>query len=539
METVLGLSAFVATTLWVATLVLLGRKTSRLQAELITERGKLVDLARLPDALARLKQVEDERGAMASRLQELTGKEQGTSALLREKQEQVSQLERRIQAQEITLGQVRGELAAEQREHAVTQAQLKAAEQRLVEATNERSTALEDLNTAKEEVQGLQRSLARSEADLRAERTHSEQVQAFLKEAESKLGSAFLQAASKVFDEKAVALEQRISAVSEASKQGLDTTLKPFAEKVTHLQGRIEAINTEQTKDRAELQGKIQELANLNREMASSTHALTKALKGNAQVRGAWGEMILDTVLKASGLQEGLSYVRQPTTHDEEDGKRRRPDVVVTLPGGKQLVVDSKVNLVDWADYNNAATPEEAQEALIRHTAALRKHVLDLADKNYPALLGSDTLEVTILFVPIEGALGAALSLNPSLQEEALKKRICFASPNTLMAMLRVVERLWTRDTLQKQIGTIADEAGKVLDALILFKDRFGAVEAAIRSTQDKFDAAKTSLTESPQSLMNRAQRLVAAGAKGKKAIPEELQPPTVDEVVPLLGAES
>jgi DNA recombination protein RmuC len=107
------------------------------------------------------------------------------------------------------------------------------------------------------------------------------------------------------------------------------------------------------------------------------------------------------------------------------------------------------------------------------------------------------------------------------------------------MAMLRVVERLWTRDTLQKQIGTIADEAGKVLDALILFKDRFGAVEAAIRSTQDKFDLAKTSLTESPQSLMNRAQRLVAAGAKGKKAIPEELQPPTSDDVIPLLGVES
>lgn len=200
METVLGLSAFVATTLWVATLVLQGRKASRLQAELVTERGKLADLARLPDALSRLKQAEDERATLNSRLQELTGREQGTSALLREKQEQVSQLERRNQSLDAALAEVRAQLAEEQRAHAVTQAQMKTTEQRLVEASNELSAALEDLSKTKEEAQGLQRSLARAEADLRAERTHSEQVQAFLKEAESKLGSAFLQAASKVFD---------------------------------------------------------------------------------------------------------------------------------------------------------------------------------------------------------------------------------------------------------------------------------------------------------------------------------------------------
>jgi DNA recombination protein RmuC len=258
--------------------------------------------------------------------------------------------------------------------------------------------------------------------------------------------------------------------------------------------------------------------------MAEATNSLARALKGNAKVRGDWGEMILDTVLKASGLVEDVNYVRQETSTDEESGKRRKPDVVINLPDGRQVVVDSKVNLIAWSEACNAETPAEYEDAMVRHTAAMRQHVKDLVDRNYPRVLGTQALDMTIMFVPIEGALSAALSVNSDLQSDALTKRVVFASPNTLMAMLRVVERLWTRDKLQRQVDIIGTEAGKVLDALIDFMSEFDDIQKHIGRTEAAFRAAKNRLHDSDRSVINRAKRLVEAGAKGRKQIPEALQ---------------
>jgi DNA recombination protein RmuC len=129
------------------------------------------------------------------------------------------------------------------------------------------------------------------------------------------------------------------------------------------------------------------------------------------------------------------------------------------------------------------------------------------------------------MFVPIEGALAAALEFNPGLQAEAFERKVVFVSPNTLMAMLRVVERLWTRDKLQRQVGIIGDEAGKLLDALSAFITDFDEIEAKLESGQKAFRAARNRLADSPQSVIARARRLVEAGAKGKRPLHEALLP--------------
>lgn len=526
------IGALVSGVLWLAW------AKAKLVDQLNEARKKEGDAARLPDALQRLSAAENLANERARQLQELTGRESALTARAEENERQIARLTDEKREQVEALAATRESLSAEREQRAALASRCTALGESFGLTTESLAASEAKAAGYEQTIEGLRRDNAELKAALAAETEKCRHFESFLCEAEQKLGAAFVQAASKVFDEKSVALEQRIQAAGEIGKQGLDATLKPFAEKVSALQARIETINTEQTKDRSELQGRINELASLNRDMASSTQALTRALKGNAQVRGAWGEMILETVLRASGLQEGTNYTRQQTTENDEDGKRLRPDVVITLPDGKQLVVDSKVNLIDWAEYNGAECQDLAQQCLLRHTAAVRKHVLDLASKNYPGSLGDNALEVTILFVPIEGALAAALATNPSLQDEAFRRQICFASPNTLMAMLRVVERLWTRDTLQKQIGTIADQAGKVLDALILFDDRFKDAETALKATQGKFEKARTALSLSDRSVMRRAEKLVQAGAKGKKAIPEILQPPTLSDSLPLLTAE-
>jgi DNA recombination protein RmuC len=380
--------------------------------------------------------------------------------------------------------------------------------------------------------------VARAEAELEAARQSHEQTRAFLVEAQSKLSAAFHEVASKIFDEKSMALDQRIKESGEASRVGIEGTLKPFADQLGQFRQRIEAFTSEQGKDHARLVGALGELRTLNQNMADAAGSLTRALKGNAKARGDWGEMILDTVLKASGLVEGSNYQRQGSSRDE-DGRMHRPDVVVLLPDGRRVVVDSKVNLVAWSEANEAETPEQYQDAMLRHTAAMRAHLRDLSEKNYPKVLGADALDLTVMFVPIEGAMAAALSTNADLQTEAFQRKVVFASPNTLMALLTVVERLWTRDKLQKQVGLIGEDAGKVLDAVTSFLDDFDKLGEALQRTNKAFTASERRLRDSDQSVVARTRRLVEQGAKGKKLLREELQPIAPSSALPLLLEEA
>ena len=173
-----------------------------------------------------------------------------------------------------------------------------------------------------------------------------------------------------------------------------------------------------------------------------------------------------------------------------------------------------------------------------RHANAIRIHLRELADKNYPKLLGPDALELTVMFVPIEGAMASALARNPELQTEAFQRKIAFASPNTLMALLTVVERMWTRDKLQKQVGLIGEDAGKVLDAVTAFLDDFDKLGMHLQRAGDAFTQSQRRLRDSDQSVVARTRRLVEQGAKGKKLLREELQPASPSGALPLLLEE-
>ena len=206
-----------------------------------------------------------------------------------------------------------------------------------------------------------------------------------------------------------------------------------------------------------------------------------------------------------------------------------RRDVIVRLPDERRIVVDSKVNLIAWQEAVNADTPEGQHEAMRRHTVALRQHVKDLCERDYPRAVGASALEVTIAFVPIEGALSAALGFDDLLQTDAFDKGVVFASPNTLMATLRVIERLWTRDKLQKQALKISDAGSLLMDSVVNFLTDFASVGASLDGAQKAFNAARNRLEDSPQAVIPRARRLVELGAKGKKKLPPDLQPDDAD----------
>ncbi|HLT45463.1 MAG TPA: DNA recombination protein RmuC, partial [Luteimonas sp.] len=338
--------------------------------------------------------------------------------------------------------------------------------------------------------------------------------------------------------------EKNVRNATGQSRVEIEQLLKPFAERIKDFRERVETLYGNEARERASLQGAVTELKGLNQEMAEQALALTRALKGNAKIRGDWGELMLESVLRGSGLEEGVHYERQKSTRDE-DGARLQPDIVVNLPDERCVVVDSKVNLVAWQEAMNADTPEAHEEAMRRHAAGLRQHMRDLGEKNYPRAIGSHALEVTIAFVPIEGALSAALGFDPHLQGEAFDRRIVFASPNTLMALLRVIERLWTRDKVQRKALEISDSGGKVLDALVGFLADFEQVGKRLDDAGKAYANARRRLSESSQAVIPRARRLVELGASGRRALPDELKPESgldgiLDEAGPvreLLGA--
>lgn len=492
------------------------------------------EASRLPDTIQRAERAEAACVALQASNQEAASREATLTATISGKDTKLDEFNVSMSQAQARRDQLESELTAQRQRADTATANLAAARDQAVQLAKERDHNAQECVALRERVANL----AATEAQMRAERDAAmaahEQTKAFLAEAEIKMRTVFLEAASKVFDEKSLVLEQRIKESGETSRQGLEATLKPFAEKVDGFQAKVESFSSEQALNLAKFEGSFSTIQKLNQEMADATNSLSRALKGNAKTRGDWGEMILDTVLKASGLVEGTNYTAQSSTTDDESGKRRSPDVVVNLPDGRKVVVDSKVSLIAWTEANNAETPEQQEEAMLKHTAAMRQHLRELSDKNYPKILGSDALDLTVMFVPIEGALAAALSTNADLQMEAFNRRIVLASPNSLMAMLRVIERLWSRDRLQRQVDTIGTQAGKVLDALIEFLSDFEEINTHIGRADKAFKAAKNRLSESNQSVISRSRRLVEAGAKGRKAIPEELQSIDAAEVLSL-----
>lgn len=461
----------------------------------------------------------EERDRLAVALDEERVRAHATAAEAARLHERVSGLER----SEAALAEVRQQLREEQQANGELRAQLaaQAGQARQWQADADRSAG--ETAGLRQQLAGLQdahEALKAAHANTVAELSHgartNAEMQAFLANAQERLSGVFAELAGKTFDE-------RTQKAAQQSKGELEMLLKPFSEQLVGFRHRVDTLYSEEAKERAALAGKVDELKTLNQGMAERANELTRALRGSAKVRGDWGELMLESVLQGSGLMEGAHYDRQKSSRDD-DGQRLQPDIVVRLPDERRIVVDSKVNLVDWQDAMNAATPEEQQDALRRHSVALRQHVKDLGDKNYPKLVGDGALEITIAFVPIEGALSAALGFDASLQTYAFDRKIVFASPNTLMALLRVVDRLWTRDKIQREAAEIARLGGLMLDALINFVADFDNVGKQLDGARNAFNAARGKLEDSPQSVIRRARRLVQLGVQGKKALTEELR---------------
>ncbi|WP_273689853.1 DNA recombination protein RmuC [Ketogulonicigenium vulgare] len=358
--------------------------------------------------------------------------------------------------------------------------------------------------------QGLRSRISALETELDAEKRGAEEKIALLGQVRTDMQERFRLLADE-------ALRTQGEAFSKANVERLEATLTPLKEHVGHFEKELREVHQETVKDRARLKAEIEQLTKRSEQISQEAVQLTRALKGDRQKQGAWGEMILESILERSGLRAGEEYVTQ-AHRTGTDGERLRPDVVVKIPGGKSLVIDSKVSLNDYASSVNTLDEAEAEIFRRRHLTAIRNHINGLSSKGYQQAEGM-SVDYVIMFVPIEGALSEALRVDGKLTEYALERHITIATPTTLMMALRTVSQVWAVERRNQNADEIARRAGLLYDKVANFVASMEKVGKNITGAHDAYEAAIGQLSRGRGNVLSQVETLKTMGAKATKSI--------------------
>ena len=320
-------------------------------------------------------------------------------------------------------------------------------------------------------------------------------------------------------------LAEQSRTMRETNELRMSEIVKPLTQNLESLKRSIDGYKTEQVSYAAALKQQIKDLSDMNRNIGQEAKELTLALRGDSKVQGDWGEMMLKQILDMSGLQEGVNYETQMTRETDgtvlktDDGARMRPDVVFFMPDNKRLIIDAKTSLSAYVDYVNATDDDTRSDALRRHLLSVRKHVDELASKNYQSI--KDSADFVMMFIPNEPAYMLAMSSDASLWEYAYKRQVVMVSPSHLISVVKLISQLWARDNQSKNAIAIAEEAGKMYDKLVGFIADLDAVGKALENAQKAHSDAKKKLFDGRGNLVGRAQKVKELGAKASKLLPE------------------
>ncbi len=382
---------------------------------------------------------------------------------------------------------------------------------------------------ASEQLSGERERNAELLAELAAMRTRLDE-QARQNEANLK---RFTDARQQMTDEfKAIAgdvLRTHSETFTKQNREQVDVLLKPLQEKIGEFhKGLIE--------DRSAMAERIRALLESNIQITTEAQNLTRALKGSSQTQGAWGEMILSTILEQSGLREGEQYITQQS-HTDEAGQRVRTDVEIRMPNGDVLVIDSKVSLTAFEAYVNAEADTREQH-LRAHIASVRTHIATLGDKSYHRAARS-SLDYVMMFVPIESALATAIQNDAKLVEFGMSKGVMLTTPTTLMTVLRTIRNVWDIEKRHQNAEEIAERAGALYDRVTGFLETMDKLGGHLNKAQSSFEQAKSQLSSGRGNVVRQVEMLRELGAKSNKALPQGWDGGSEDKpVLRLVGDE-
>lgn len=389
----------------------------------------------------------------------------------------------------------------------------------IAEQLSEEKTKLLASDKIKDQLQqqlsAAQVSLAAVSATREQEQKSSAEKLKLLEQAKNDLSKEFENLANRIFDEKS-------EKFTKLNKSTVDLTVNPLRDQIKEFKERVEFVYDKESKDRQSLLSEIGHLKNLNNQISQDAVNLTKALKGESKTQGNWGEVILEKVLEESGLRKGHEYQAQSSFTDD-DGRRKSPDVIVHLPDEKDIVIDSKVSLIDYERYCSEDDENLRKAHLKAHVASIKTHVKQLSVKGYEQLEGVKTLDFVLLFIPIEAAFLSAFEQDPELFRNAYESNIIVVSPTTLLATLRTIQSIWRYERQSKNAEEIASQAGKLYDQIALLSSSMLDVGKHLDNAHKAHDKAINQLSSGRGNLLGRAEKLEKLGAKTKKSLPKAL----------------
>lgn len=315
-------------------------------------------------------------------------------------------------------------------------------------------------------------------------------------------------------------LEEKSAKFTDHNKTQVEALLHPLRQQLTDFRTRVDTVYKTDSDDRSALKAQIEQLRLLNTRITDEARALTTALKGQAQARGAWGELILDRLLESAGLIKGQDYLTQESL-TTEDGRRLRPDIILRLPDQRHLVIDSKVSLVAYERAANAADDAIRSTATREHAAAVRLHVEQLSQKKYEDTGKLITPDYVLMFVPLEPAFILAAEHDRSLYDYAFERRVILCTAPTLLVTLKTVASLWKQDRQTKNVQAIADRGGTLYDKFAGLVTDLEALGLQLARSHESYDAAMNKLKTGKGNLLVQVEDLKSLGAKAKKSLPQ------------------
>lgn len=415
------------------------------------------------------------------------------------------ELQQNFNQKEADLNRIIAEISAQNK----AQIQKIAEQQELNERQN---SEIKDLQSDKNQLIGLKSQLAAQNESLQ-QLLDSQKEEIVKIQEEAKL--QFENLANKILEEKTLKF-------TEQNQQNLKNILNPLQEKITDFEKKVENTHKESIDYHAALRQQILGLKEMNLQMSKETLNLTKALKGDSKIQGNWGELVLERVLEKSGLEKGREYEIQKSFTTEE-GNRVQPDVIINLPDGKKMIVDSKVSLTAYEKYINEEDDEQKTNFLKEHVNSLKRHVEQLGSKNYQHLYQMESPDFVLLFIPIEPAFAIALNEDTQLYNKAFERNIVIVTPSTLLATLRTIDSMWTNQKQQENAYEIARQAGALYDKFDGFVTDLVKIGKKMDEAKTEYEGAMNKLVDGKGNLITSVQKLKIMGAKAKKSLPDAI----------------
>ncbi|HAY99947.1 MAG TPA: DNA recombination protein RmuC [Opitutae bacterium] len=382
-------------------------------------------------------------------------------------------------------------------------------------------------------------ALARLEAQHAAELKSAEEKLALLEQARAQLKESFQALSSEALSRNNESFLNLAKSTLEKYQEGakgdlekrqeaIHQTVEPVGLALKAFNERVEKIEERRTQTDASLKQQLQQLAESQVQLSRTTGSLVQALRA-PQVRGQWGEMQLRRTVEMAGMINRVDFLEQASV-DSADGQRQRPDMLINLPNGRQVVVDSKVPLAAYLDALQSDNPDVQKERMIAHARHIRDHIKGLSAKSYWTQF-DNAPEFVVLFIPNETIFSAALEQDPMLIEQGVNNQVILATPTTLIALLKAIAFGWQQEAIAREAKEIAALGKELYERIGVVTGHFAKLGKSLDQTVGHYNKAISSVESR---LLVTARKFEALDS----AAPDPLPEPAAIEKQPALPKE-